>query len=264
MRTYMSGIEIALTVLGLFAGMILCAALGRRIARTRLQRKTQEPDASLAVLEGGVFGLMGLLIALTFSISASRLEVRRQIVVDEANAIGTAWLRVSLLPGDRQDAMRQQFRRYVDSRLTFYRDITDLDAASLALKRTNALQGEIWSQGVADCAETPTIAAATLFLPALNLMIDLTTTGTMMAKNHLPWLIRVLLVFSPLVCALLGGMESAPRTRRVWVPTIAFALTLSLTVYVILDLDHPRVGLIRIDPVDQAMVELRTSMESGR
>jgi hypothetical protein len=95
-------------------------------------------------------------------------------------------------------------------------------------------------------------------------MIDLTTTGTMMAKNHLPWLIRVLLVFSPLVCALLGGMESAPRTRRVWVPTIAFALTLSLTVYVILDLDHPRVGLIRVDPVDQAMVELRTSMESGR
>jgi hypothetical protein len=264
MRTYMSGIEIALTVLGLFVGMLLCTALGRRIGRSRLRRKTEEADPSLAVLEGGVFGLMGLLIALTFSISASRLEVRRQIVVDEANAIGTAWLRVGLLPNDRQDAMRQQFRRYVDSRLTFYRDITNLEAAARALKHTNTLQGEIWSQGVADCAETPTVAAAMLFLPALNLMIDLTTTGTMMAKNHLPLLIRILLVFSPMVCAVLAGMESAPRTRRVWMPTTAFALTLSLTVYVILDLDYPRVGLIRIDPVDQAMVELRTSMEGSR
>lgn len=260
----MTGIEIALTGLGLFTGMLVCAAIGRRIVRTRLRRNSEQPDPSLAVLEGGVFGLMALLIALTFSISASRLEVRRQIIIDETNAIGTAWLRIALLPSDKQDAMRQRFRRYVDSRLTFYRNITSLEAASLALRHTNTLQNEIWLQGVADCAETPTIVASTLFLPALNLMIDLTTTATMMAKNHLPWVIRLLLVFSPLICALLGGMESAPRTRRVWMPTIAFAVTLSLTVYVILDLDYPRVGLIRVDPVQQAMVELRTSMESGK
>jgi len=210
-----------------------------------------------------VFGLMGLLIALTFSASASRLETRRQIIVDETNAIGTAWLRISLLPEARQGTMRQDFRHYVDTRLAFFRDITNLEAATQALHRTNILQGEIWSQAVTACSETPSIAAATLFLPALNTMIDLTTTGTMLAKTHLPWLTRGMLVLSPLLCAFLAGIESAPRAQRVWMPAILFALMLSLTVYVILDLDYPRVGLIRIDPVDQALVELRTSMGNG-
>jgi hypothetical protein len=101
-------------------------------------------------------------------------------------------------------------------------------------------------------------------LPALNSMIDLTTAGTMLAKTHLPVLIRVLLVFSPLLCAFLAGVESAPLTRRVWMPSILFALILSLTVYVILDLDYPRVGLVRIDSFDEALMELRTSMESSK
>ncbi len=165
----MNGFQIALTALGLFSGMLLLTAAGRRIGRIRLNRKTREEE-SFAVLEGGVFGLMGLLIALTFSVSSSRLETRRQMVVDEANAIGTAWLRIALLPEPRQGAMRQYFRQYVDTRVAFQRDIINLDAATRDLELTNNLQAEIWSQAVADCAETP--AATILLLPALNSMID--------------------------------------------------------------------------------------------
>jgi hypothetical protein len=117
---------------------------------------------------------------------------------------------------------------------------------------------------VTACGETSSVAAATLFLPALNTMIDLTTTGTMLAKTHLPVLIRAALFLSPLLCAFLAGIESAPRARRVWMPAILFALMLSLTIYVILDLDYPRVGLIRIDAFDQALIDLRSSMESGK
>jgi hypothetical protein len=227
----------------------------------RFNKKTQEE--SFAVLEGGVFGLMGLLIALTFSISASRLEARRQMVVEEANAIGTAWLRIALLPEAKQGPMRQHFRQYTDTRLAFHRDVADLKAANGALMLTNSLQGEIWSHAVADCAETPSVSATMLFLPALNSMIDLTTSGTMMAKNHLPWVIRALLVLAPLLCAFMAGIESAPRVQRVWMPAILFALMLSLTVYVVLDLDYPRVGLIRINTVDEALSELRASMGNG-
>ena len=215
------------------------------------------------VLEGGVFGLMGLLIALTFSVSASRLETRRQMIVDEANAIGTAWLRIALLPEPKQGAMRQYFRQYVDTRLAFHRDVADSDAAARALWRTNSLQGEIWSNAVAGCAETPSTAATIVFLPALNSMIDITTSGTMMAKNHLPLVIRGLLVLAPLLCAFMAGIESSPRAQQVWIPSILFALMLSLTVYVILDLDYPRVGVIRIDAVDEALIELRASMGNG-
>jgi hypothetical protein len=242
--------------------MLCFTAAGRRMGRIRLNRKTQEE--SFAVLECGVLGLMGLLIALTFSIAASRLEARRQVVVDEANAIGTAWLRIALLPEARQGAMRQYFRQYVDTRLAFHRDVANVQAATGALVLTNSLQNEIWSQAVNDCAETPSVAGTILFLPALNSMIDLTTSGTMMAKNHLPWVIRALLVLAPLLCAFMAGIESAPRAQRVWMPAILFALMLSLTIYVVLDLDYPRVGLIRINPVDEALIELRAGMVDNK
>jgi hypothetical protein len=262
--TTMTGLEIALTALGLFAAMLFLTELGRWIGRIRTLGKTDESGGSFAVLEGGVFGLMGLLIAFTFSASASRLEARRQMIVDETNAIGTAWLRIALLPEARQADMRQHFVQYVDTRLAFFKEMANVDAATHALSRTNALQGEIWSQAVTACGETSSVAASILLLPALNTMIDLTTTGTMLAKTHLPLLIRVLLILSPLLCAFLAGIESAPLTRRVWMPSILFAIILSLTVYVILDLDYPRIGLIRVDPFDEAMIELRASMGAGK
>jgi hypothetical protein len=86
----------------------------------------------------------------------------------------------------------------------------------------------------------------------------------MLAKTHLPALIRALLVLAPLLCAFLAGVESAPLARRTWVPSVLFALMLSLTVYVVLDLDYPRVGLIRVDSFDEALIEFRTSMDSGK
>jgi hypothetical protein len=263
-ETFVTAFEIALTALGLFTGMLCLTELGRWIGRIRIRKNTVESGGSFAVLEGGVFGLMGLLIAFTFSASASRLEARRQMIVDETNAIGTAWLRIALLPEARQSDMRQHFVQYVDTRLAFFRDMANVDTATHDLARTNTLQGEIWSRAVTACGETSSLAATTLMLPALNTMIDLTTTGTMLAKTHLPVLIRALLVLSPLLCAFLAGVESAPLTRRVWMPSILFALILSLTVFVILDLDYPRVGFIRVDRFDEALIELRTNMGGGK
>jgi hypothetical protein len=260
----MTAFDIVLTAFSLFTGMLCLIELGRWIGRIRHPRKTDESGGPLAVLEGGVFGLMGLLIALTFSASASRLETRRQLLVDETNAIGTAWLRIALLPEARQGDMRRQFIHYVDTRIAFFRDMTNADAATRDLARTNTLQGEIWSTAVIATGETSSVAATTLLLPALNTMIDLTTTGTMLAKTHLPLVIRALLVLSPLFCAFLAGVESAPLVRRAWTPSILFALMHSLTVYVIFDLDYPRVGLIRIDRFDEALIELRTSMDSSK
>src|SRR6476646_6502090 len=124
----MTGLEIILIAVSLFTGMLCLTEVGRWIGRVRSQRNTDESGGSFAILEGGVFGLMGLLIALTFSASASRLETKRQILVDETNAIGTAWLRIALLPEARQGPMRQRFREYADTRLAFFRDMTNLEA----------------------------------------------------------------------------------------------------------------------------------------
>jgi hypothetical protein len=88
---------------------------------------------------------------------------------------------------------------------------------------------------------------------------ELCRIGVWKRRLGLPWLITSLLVILPLVCALLAGIDAAPSHRSL-VRMIGFALILAMTVYVILDLEYPRVGLVRIDMFDQGLVELRKSM----
>src|SRR5512144_265038 len=105
---------------GLFLGMLLCMELGRRIG---LANQKQDPDAAqkgLGAVEGAVFAILGLLIAFTFSGAASRFEDRRHLIGQEANAIGTAYLRISTLPESTQDELRGLFSRYVDTRIAVY------------------------------------------------------------------------------------------------------------------------------------------------
>jgi hypothetical protein len=127
---------ITMLAIGLFFGMLLLLEIGRRIGLRRLATDSEGARQGFGVVEGAVFGLMGLLIAFTFSGAASRFDTRRQLVVEEANAIGTAYLRLDLLPPSTQAALRENFRRYVDARLEVYRKLPDMVAAMQEL--TNA------------------------------------------------------------------------------------------------------------------------------
>ena len=106
-----------------------------------------------------VFGLLGLLIAFTFSGAATRFDDRRHLVRQEANIIGTAWLRLDLLPDTPRENLRNLFRRYLDSRLETYDRLPDLDAFRAGLARSGQLQNEIWSKAVAACRESGSTAA---------------------------------------------------------------------------------------------------------
>src|SRR5262245_2274359 len=115
------------TALGLLAGILLFLALGRALGRRAIAR--HDPNGLLGggSLEAAVFGLLGLLIAFTFSGALTRFDQRRAQVVDEANAIGTAYLRIDLLPAASQPPLRAMFREYVDARLATYRKLPDLE-----------------------------------------------------------------------------------------------------------------------------------------
>lgn len=255
--------QTALITIVVFVGMIFSLEVGLRVGRSRIQAKWEGEGVSYIALEGSVFGLMGLLIAFTFSTAASRFEMRRQLAVEETNDIRASWKRLDLLPASHQGPLRERFRQYVDARLSFYRSLADQEQPSLALARTRALQDRIWADSVAACKEVPSPAVTTLVLGSTNAMIDITTSRAMAAQTHLPVAIRGLLVVLPLISSLLAGLNMAPNPRRCWLRVIGFALMVSITVYVILDLDYPRVGLIRLDQFDQALMELRTSMQSG-
>src|SRR5258708_24657259 len=179
------GIYVSLFALGLFLGMLILLEVGRRIGARRLAEETTGAEAGVGTVEGAVFALLGLLIAFTFSGAASRFDARRQLIVEETNDIGTASLRLDLLPVDAQPGLREKFRGYVDTRLEIYRKLPDFRAAQEETAKANRLQAEISRQSVAPTrAHGPSAAAPMLLLPALNAMIDITTTRTMATQIH--------------------------------------------------------------------------------
>ena len=111
--------------------------------------------------------------------------------MQEANAIGTAWLRLDLLPANAQPGLRDLFRRYLDTRLAAYRKIPDREAVRAKLARANALHGEIWTRATTACGESPSPLTAQL-IPALNDMFDIATTRTATGMVHPPTIIFVL------------------------------------------------------------------------
>jgi hypothetical protein len=249
-------------VVGLFVGTLLLLEVGRRLGLRQRAREGEGVQAGVGQLQAAVFGLLGLLIAFTFGSAVSRFATRQQMVVEEANAIGTAYLRLDLLSPTRQPTLRDSFRRYVDSRLAVYRRLPDLDAARAELGRSTALQSEIWTQAVAACRLADSQpSACVLLIPALNHMIDITTTRTAATQIHPPAIIFVMLFGMALASALLAGYNLAVVPARNWLHMLGFASMIAIAVYVILDIEYPRLGLIRIDAIDQVLIELRAGMK---
>ena len=246
----------------LFVGMVICLEIGRRLGTRRLAKDPQGGMLGLGVVEGAVFALYGLLVAFTFSGAATRFDMKRQLIAEEANTIGTAYLRLDLLPADSQVALRKRFREYLDSRLEVYRRFPDIEAVKAELSKSAKIQTEIWAQSVA-ATRVPAAHpdAAKLLLPALNAMIDITTTRTMATRTHPPRIIFGLLFVLALVCSLLAGFGTAGSKQRSWLHATAFAAITVVSVYVILDIEYPRVGLVRLDAYDSVLIELRESMQ---
>lgn len=248
--------------LGLVVLLLACLETGRRL---RMRHSTDAASSGLSVIDGAIFGLLGLLLAFAFSGADNRFETRRQLIVQETNAIGTAWLRIDLLPAEAQPAIREHMRRYVDARIAFYRDLQQNEAASQAdLATGNALQQQIWSESVAAAKLSPQAATLSLVSQSLNDMIDITTTRATALMTHPPAAIYILLLVLSLASALVAGYGMGDRQRRSWLHTLVYAAALTFTIYTIVDLEFPRAGLVRIDRYDQVLIQQRTSMDQHR
>jgi len=251
----------SLLALGLFIGILILLEVGRRIGERRLGRDPDGARTGTGPVEGAIFGLVGLLIAFTFSGAASRFDDRRELIVQETNAIGTAYLRLDLLPAGARATMQERFRRYLDARLEGYRKLPDVEAARAVLTQANAMQGEIWTEAIAAAqSEGASPDALKLLLPALNDMFDITTTRTNATAMHPPMIIYGMLVVLTLASALMAGYGMAGSRGRPWLHILGFAMVMALAVYIIIDIEYPRLGLIRVEGFDQALMSLRTGM----
>jgi len=241
------------------AGMLACLEAGYRVGRHALQ-KNESSHLGTGAIEAAVFALLGLLLGFTFANGISHLDQRRELIVREANAIGTAYLRLDLLPPAQQPEMRRLLRDYLDSRLSLYEKISDAAAARQELARAAQLQQEIWSRAIAAVPADSDQHVARLLLPALNDMIDVTTSRTIALHTHLPPLIFGLSISVALLSGLLAGYEMAKRKRRSLLHMLLYAIVIALTIYTVLDLDNPRFGLIHLNSADRALIQLRDSI----
>jgi hypothetical protein len=246
--------------LGILALILLMVEVGRRSGRQSRKHDAENVASGSGVTDAAVFGLMGLLIAFTFSGAASRFDARRQMIVEEANTMGTAYLRIDLLPANFQAHLRENFRKYVETRLAIHRQLANVGADSAEMQKASTLQREIWAQALAGCRETGSPAVMTLVMGSLNEMFDTANTRTESVRLHPPLVIHVMLIVLVLACSLLAGNVISATEKRNWVQILGFANMLSLTVLVILDLEYPRIGVIRIDTWDRVLMEVRANM----
>lgn len=243
----------ALTLIaGLFIGIVALVEIGRRLGA---ERKVD----GLGGMERAVFGLMALLMAFTFSSAAVRFEVRRNMLVEEANAIRTAYMRLELLPADAQPPLRAAFRRYVDNRLAVYRHLATA-AAAADVDRVTHLQQEIWTDAVTACRDGGTPQVASLVLPPLSAMFTAATVRTIGLQTHQHGVVIGMLAVVMLACALLAGFSMGGSADRSWLHVVCFAAVLTVAFYVILDLEWPRLGFIRIDWMDRFLEDVRRGM----
>jgi hypothetical protein len=247
-------------IFGPSAVLLLCIEIGFRLGRWH---RARFPTVNLVVtttMEASVFGLMGLLVAFSFSGAGSRFDTRRSLVATEANAIGTAYLRLDLLPPAKQPQLRNDFREYVRSRLLVSQTASDTNAMNAALAKSRLIQMRIWIE-TAEALKDIGPAERTLLVSALNEMIDVTTTRSLAALSHPPVAVFIMLGLTVVASSALAGYSMALSGSRNWVFVLAFACIVGTAMYVILDYENPRIGLVRIDRFDAVLAQTLEQMK---
>lgn len=238
--------------------MAVCLEAGFRLgARDRRRGRTIE---GLGAIEAALFALLGLLLGFAFAGATSRLDARRELIVREASAIGTAYLRVDLIPASTQPGLRALFRRYVEARLRAFEPSLEAEGVARASADATVLQDQIWAGVVAARGLDSTGDVTRVVVPALNEMFDVTTARVVAQQTRLPSLILWLLIALSLLSALVAGYAMAARERRSLLHMALYTVAISLTTYAVLDLDNPRLGLIRLDAAEQVLQHLHDGM----
>ncbi len=253
MNYLLVSVPLALCLMG---GMLFALEFGRRLGR---RRNTQD-SSNTGALDSAVFALLGLLLAFTFSGAAARFDERRAQAVEEANDIGTAWLRLDLLAPAQQPPLRDLFRRYVDARLQMYQRLQSIEAQASDLSHSDAIQSEIWQRATAACRERNDPATTSLVLSSLNTMFDITTTRVAAGLMHPPRILYGLLFVLALASALVAGHSMASAKVAPWLHMVTFTTVIAASIFLVLDLEYPRAGVIRIDQIDALLANVRASM----
>jgi hypothetical protein len=222
----------------------------------RKKRQLETDESGLGAVEGALLGLLALLLGFTFSLSNSRYDSRLKVIIEEANDIGTAVLRADLYPDSIRDAFRAEFKKYVEVRVEFFEAGKDLPRVKAAMDSTTAIQNRLWNIAATLGRDRDNLHRTAQMIPALNAMIDVTTTRAALTLAKVPDLIIILLFTLCFTASFMLGYSRGVKND--WIVTFIFALMIGITIFTILDLDRPRSGVINMDQVNDNIRLLRT------
>jgi len=246
-------------VLGLLTVALVANEIGFRYGRWHQGRESDLSKTVSNTLKGSIFALVALLLAFSFSATSNRYDMRERLVLDQANAIGTVYLRAGLLGEPARGNIRSTLRHYIDVRLQHFHAGYKTELSAQLQLEIDGLMSTLWAEVERENATNTEAVRTSLIVPAANEVIDLSSTRAWANRNHLPDPVLALLLVSVVISSLLLGHSSGQAARRhpgLW---LASNVVLALVLYVVLDFDRPRRGMILID--QQPLIELQASME---
>ena len=246
MKEIMYSQSSVLIVSGLFVLMLLAMEIGVRAGRRRQASATEAITQANAVL-ASMLGLLALLLAFTFSAALQRYEDRSQTVVAEANAIGTTYLRVRLLPAGMQEEVQALLRQYLDVRIQEGRiDSTEPELHESLLQRAKRMESQLWSHAVRAAELDSRPVTSGLFIQSVNELIDTSGTRAAALNRHVPEIVLFLMFATIVLTAATLGYASGIAGHRVTLAAFVLVMLIALIVYLIIDLDRPRRGAIQV------------------
>ncbi|HMC55646.1 MAG TPA: hypothetical protein VKH19_10770 [Gemmatimonadaceae bacterium] len=251
----------ALLTVVLFATMLFFLEVGRRIGIRSQQKIGEASRTGVGVVDSAVYAVLALLLGFMFNGATGRFDARRDLVTQEVSTMSTAWQRIDALPAQAQPTIRDALKRYVDAVVgvhvtspgspQFNRHASDLVPA----------QDDLWTRAMAaSLADAAGDKARMLLLPSLNEMFDVVDRERLAVRNHPPLIIWVMLSVAALAAALFAGYSMALAKSRNWLFILGTAATISIVTYVVLELEYPRLGFVRVSAIDRGLVEVRQTM----
>jgi len=235
----------------LFFLMLTAVWLGYKIGlkKTKTENKNSEISSSL-------LGLLALILGFTFAMSGSRYENRKNNLIDEANCIGTAVLRSDIYPDSLKNEFKKDFESYLNSRRDYYLLENDEQKLTASLKQSAVASGKLWNRAAFYAKDKDYFIQSNMMLPALNAMFDSASKSNMVLNSKVPeTIVYLMLAFSIIISFFIGynsGLEKKINTKFI----TGFCFLICIVIFITLDLDRPRRGLIKLDTEIKIMQKL--------
>jgi hypothetical protein len=252
---FLFGTHEIILVLVFFALMMGATEVGFRLGRKSEAKASDKTKAAVEIVEAAILGILALLLGFTMSMSVSRFEARKQLVLTEANAIGTAYLRAELLPPPEGSEISKLLRQYIDVRVEYGTTRNDPTRLDSLRAQSAELQTQFWGRAVAYEQKDPNPVRVGLLLESLNQAIDLESARRTAFQNHVPESVIYVNGIVGILATMLVGYTFGLHGKRQIFSMCVLALAIALVISLIIDLDRPRSGFVRGS--QQPMIDLQ-------